>query len=683
MNAYRIWKLSLIAPLLLALAWLGAQPAVADEGDPPSRVGRISYLGGTVSFEPANANDWTNASLNRPMTVGDRIWVDADSKAEIEVGGATLHLGDKTGVSFLNLDDKTIQVRLSEGALGLRVRELKDGDIYEVDTPNAAFTVTKAGAFRFDVNEAGDYTGITALQGAGDATTGGHTYPVHPGERAEFRGQEDNVEYHTVKAAQPDKLDQWANERNTRDEQSESAKYVSRDVPGYEDLDNNGQWRDEPDYGPMWYPSNVPAGWAPYGFGHWVWIDPWGWTWVDDEPWGFAPFHYGRWAFVGGYWGWCPGPIFARPFFGPAFVGFVGGRHWGFGFGFGSPIGWFPLGFGEVYHPWFRASRNFITNINVRSTRIANVNSIHANVNGMHFANMRVPGAVTAVSRNTFVNSQSVRGAAFHPSASQLSSARVESRIDASPTMRSRMGGQVSGTVRVPPASVQNRAVVSRATPSASAHTVTRPAMGTMRSGSQMAGRVERPGTQATGNSGAFSSRRAAELQQSRPPSAARVGGANQARGASPANRPNESFNRGASQPAARATVNSRPTPSASNRATSGNRSDRPPQSYNNNRAAPQSPRSYSSERPTYSGRSYSAPPRSYSTPSRSYGSSPRSYSAPRYSAPSRSYSTPAQRSYSTPRSHSGGGGRSSSSGGSRSSGSSSGGSGGSSRGRR
>ena len=40
------------------------------------------------------------------------------------------------------------------------------------------------------------------------------------------------------------------------------------------------------------------AGWAPYRYGHWTWVSPWGWTWVDDAPWGFAPFHYGRWVVV-------------------------------------------------------------------------------------------------------------------------------------------------------------------------------------------------------------------------------------------------------------------------------------------------------------------------------------------------------------------------------------------------
>src|SRR5579864_1113194 len=84
-------------------------------------------------------------------------------------------------------------------------------------------------------------------------------------------------------------------------------------------------WSEEPDYGPVWYPSDVPDDWAPYSDGYWSYVGPWGWTWVDYEPWGFAPFHYGRWSFIGGRWGWCPGPIIGPAIYGPAFVGFVGG----------------------------------------------------------------------------------------------------------------------------------------------------------------------------------------------------------------------------------------------------------------------------------------------------------------------------------------------------------------------
>ena len=54
-------------------------------------------------------------------------------------------------------------------------------------------------------------------------------------------------------------------------------------VVGYEDLDDNGDWRDDSNYGHVWFPNRVSTGWAPYREGHWDWVAPWGWTWVDDS----------------------------------------------------------------------------------------------------------------------------------------------------------------------------------------------------------------------------------------------------------------------------------------------------------------------------------------------------------------------------------------------------------------
>src|ERR1041385_124882 len=115
-------------------------------------------------------------------------------------------------------------------------------------------------------------------------------------------------------------------------------------------------------------PSDVDIGGAPYSYGYWSYIGPWGWTWVGYEPWGFAPYHYGRWAFIGSRWGWCPGPYYARPIYGPAFVGFLGGG-FSVGFGFGGGIGWFPLGPHEPFRPWYHTSAIYFRNVNFNNTR--------------------------------------------------------------------------------------------------------------------------------------------------------------------------------------------------------------------------------------------------------------------------------------------------------------------------
>jgi hypothetical protein len=145
---------SIMRNRIVRMLWLGgllclvAHVARADEKDPPTRVARISFTDGSVSLQPGGEGDWGSAAKNRPMTVGDKLWSDQNSRAELQAGQASLHLGSNTAVSFLNLDQNIMQVRLAEGSLNFRVRELREGDLYEVDTPNAAFTVHEAGAFR-------------------------------------------------------------------------------------------------------------------------------------------------------------------------------------------------------------------------------------------------------------------------------------------------------------------------------------------------------------------------------------------------------------------------------------------------------------------------------------------------------------------------------------------------------
>ena len=165
--------------LLLCFAGLlsfAAPNARADEDkDPPTRVARISYVDGSVSLQPGGQGDWGAAARNRPMTIGDKIWVDKDSRAELQAGPAAVHLGSMSALSFLNLDEGITQIRLAEGSVNFRVSELRQGDLYEVDAPNLAFTVKEAGAFRIDVNENGDSARVTVIRGEGEVTAGSKT----------------------------------------------------------------------------------------------------------------------------------------------------------------------------------------------------------------------------------------------------------------------------------------------------------------------------------------------------------------------------------------------------------------------------------------------------------------------------------------------------------------------------
>src|ERR1700741_5463452 len=235
-----------------------------DSHNPPSRVARISVADGSVSIQPAGSGDWGKAAKTRPGRVGDKLWVDKDARAELQAGQVAIHIGGMTALSFLNLDQNITQIRLPEGKINFRVREIRQGETYEVDTPNLAFTVKEAGAFRIDVNENGDFTSVTVIRGAGEVAASGQIAPVKAGERIDVTGADANSKISTGPAPAPDTLDQWAQQRDLGEDNSVSGKYVNRDVVGYSDLDNHGTWNEDPTYGNVWTPNDVGPDWAPY-----------------------------------------------------------------------------------------------------------------------------------------------------------------------------------------------------------------------------------------------------------------------------------------------------------------------------------------------------------------------------------------------------------------------------------
>src|SRR5215470_16580250 len=79
--------------------------------DPPVRVGRLSYLSGSVSFRPAGIDDWDSAGINLPLTTGDHLWTDAGSRSEVHIGSTAIRLASETAFAFLKLNDQTIQNR--------------------------------------------------------------------------------------------------------------------------------------------------------------------------------------------------------------------------------------------------------------------------------------------------------------------------------------------------------------------------------------------------------------------------------------------------------------------------------------------------------------------------------------------------------------------------------------------
>lgn len=354
-----------LAVLLLVLTGSVAAPVMAQSADdPPTRAARLSYLAGDVGLLPAGAHDWRPVDVNRPLTDGDQLSSGPGARAELELGGAALRIDGGTDLGVLALNDRTGQFELTRGTLDLSVRHLGNGQSYEVDTPTVALVIDRPGSFRVDIGADGRATRVTAFDGNAEVYgANGDRQDVLAGRSYRFGDASlERIEITDIEGE--DAFDAWCQDRDRRYTDSMASRYVPAGMVGAEDLDNYGSWVDEPDYGAVWFPAQVAAGWAPYRFGHWTWVEPWGWTWVDDAPWGFAPFHYGRWAYIRGAWGWLPGTCFGPPVYAPALVAFVGGRHWGVSLGLGGPVGWFPLGPREIFNPWYRASRRYYAQVN-------------------------------------------------------------------------------------------------------------------------------------------------------------------------------------------------------------------------------------------------------------------------------------------------------------------------------
>ncbi|MGE5413955.1 MAG: DUF6600 domain-containing protein, partial [Syntrophomonadaceae bacterium] len=468
-RARRRWRRLALALLAgLASPLLAQQPP--DDGAPPydqqpapyetanagidQTVARISYLNGNVSYSRGDDPDnWQDADVNVPMTIGDRVYT-GEGSVELQLeGGALLDLGARTDVAALNLTDQVSQFAVKVGVGSFAVPRLSPGEIFEVDTPNSAVTFDQPGHYRVDVDESGQ-TRVIVRQGAATVAAGGGQLEVGAGEAIVIDGI-DSPRYEVVGTPPPDRWDSWAATRQDRELRAASVGYVSPGVVGAADLDAYGRWDTLPQYGRVWTPSSVPAGWAPYRDGHWTWQDPWGWTWISTEPWGWAPYHYGRWVTDGPRWYWVPvAPAVRSIAYAPALVAFVGSPV-GIGVSISAGpafVGWFPLAPRDPLVPWWGARAR-----EVNVTQVTNVTYVNRTY-------------VTVVNQQTFVSGGLVAPAVVRETSTmrQIAAAPVVvGRVPVAPTvasMRVSVRPNAAPASR-PPAAVVQRAVVTRAAP--------------------------------------------------------------------------------------------------------------------------------------------------------------------------------------------------------------------------
>ncbi|EHP43936.1 high-affinity branched-chain amino acid transport protein, ligand-binding receptor [Cupriavidus basilensis OR16] len=396
----------LLAASLVFVTW--QLPALAQSVDPSVRIATLTDAAGNLSFAPAGSDDWARATLNRPITTGDRLWVDNDGRAELHAGSTAIRLGSGTAVTVLNLDDSATQVKLTQGTLQLRVRALPPDQPVEVDTPNLAFVPSEPGDYRLDVAPDGSNTVVTMRHGHAVVYGDNRSLEMRRGDQLRFAGT-DLAEAGSATNPPLDGFDRWTMARDAREDRSPSARYIAPEMTGYAALDDYGDWQEDPGYGAVWFPRVVAADWAPYSAGYWAWVAPWGWSWCDDAPWGFAPSHYGRWARIGNRWGWMPGPRSVQPVYAPALVGFIDGGHWrdrdhDHDRGNGPGVAWYPLGPREAYRPVYGASPAYVNRINHFTVNNEVINNHIRNT----YINRDVPGAITGMPARAFVQGQRV-----------------------------------------------------------------------------------------------------------------------------------------------------------------------------------------------------------------------------------------------------------------------------------
>ncbi|MCL2345418.1 MAG: hypothetical protein FWC58_06155 [Desulfobulbus sp.] len=391
---------SALGRFLLALALclslpLAAQTESGPVADPPGRVGRLGQIEGEVTFRPQREATADPATANWPLSSGAVLETGADGRAEAWIGSIALRLGQASRLEFTALDDRQALLDLTAGRFALSVMDAEQVADLRLRSPDGQVRFTAAGRYRLDV--LADRSELTVFAGSASIEHDGGNTQLAAGKRATLFA---DGNLRIDEAGRPDAFDRWVAERENATVASAARSHVSPGMTGFQDLDTYGDWNNNSDYGAVWFPRAVASDWAPYRFGRWAWIAPWGWTWIDAAPWGFAPFHYGRWVMLGGRWAWVPGQRSIRPVYAPALVAWIGNPGWSVSFGFGAApaVGWFPLAPREVFVPYFRFSPAFIWRLNI--AHVHDVTIIERAVRGgppPRFAFRDSPQAVTVI----------------------------------------------------------------------------------------------------------------------------------------------------------------------------------------------------------------------------------------------------------------------------------------------
>lgn len=478
-----LWAILLLLPFfVLSSGNALANPSDGEDEAPDvtARVARISFLRGAAQIRHSGDRDWERATQNLPVVEGDEISTDGNARLEIQFNRDNyLRLSENAYLKITTLRDEGIAVSLPEGNLSLRVLNFdKDRESFEIDAPQTTVAVQKAGMYRVGAGDKNDAEIRVSVTDGGQARIYSENagFSLRSGRSARIQtGGRDAGEWETSDAAKyADEFDSWALQRDAivakRLQNAYYDKYYDNDVYGAEDLSEYGEWIYTKKYGYVWKPyrnaTSSYANWSPYRYGHWRWIPPYGWTWVNDEPWGYATYHHGRWVYDDNDWVWTPYGHYrtARNWWRPALVVVTYA---------GSLICWYPLPYDYGYYNYnsvYVDRRRYNTTVinNNNTTVIVNpaptpvpANDKHRRVlNGVAIETVVPPTGVVAVEANEFGRgTKGVRAASFDVAKKALSKAAFENETPPLPDYRNaknKMSREIS--VENPP----NEQIVAR-----------------------------------------------------------------------------------------------------------------------------------------------------------------------------------------------------------------------------
>src|SRR4051794_16944842 len=259
------------------------------------RVGDIAVAEGDVSIRlPANVRPgeaarpgaWSDAGRNDPVAAGMAIRTATTGHAVLRVGADLIAFSGSAEADIVRLDDAGTVIALRRGRLGVRLSEADKGRTVEVTIPSGAVTLSAPGEYDIFAGETKSPARLAMLAGEARVSGSGMATVVASGTAALLTGA-DSVTM-LPGNADPDAFVIWWREQKRDLADAPVLRHVSAAVTGHEMLDEAGAWETVAGLGEVWFPKDLPRDWAPFRYGHWRWIGPWGWTWIDDRPWGFA-----------------------------------------------------------------------------------------------------------------------------------------------------------------------------------------------------------------------------------------------------------------------------------------------------------------------------------------------------------------------------------------------------------